>query len=129
MSGKLEFKKVEIEKVEKDYEKLQLTSEQRELISQSAKLYLKYIPVSEMAIKGFISRAMREWQIQNKIDMKETLAWPLEKQIRLTSEVIAIMKEMMTKILIKSEMEPALDAAFNEVFNFAKENLSQMVNK
>ena len=60
------FNKNQIEEVEKDFQKLNLNPVQRGMIAQAAQIYVKYLPISELAIKGFISFAMRDFQVQNR---------------------------------------------------------------
>ena len=124
MTVKPEFVIRELEKAAKDYERLNLEPMQREKVVQLASLCVRYLPIKEIAMRGFISRALREWQVENKTDFKDTLGWSKNQQINLTKEVMDIMKRTMVKSLVKPEQEPALDAAINAAFNFLKEAIN-----
>ncbi len=121
MTGKPEFVKSEIELAERDYERLTLDPDQREKVVQLASICVKYVPISEMAMKGFISRAMREWQVENKANFKETLNWGQNDQIKIAKDILEIVKITLRKFLIKKEQEPALNAGIDAALNFLLE--------
>jgi len=113
------FNKNEIEEVEKNFQKLTLNAIQRGMIAQAAQIYVKYLPISELAIKGFISFAMRDWQVQNKVDLATYLEWPPEEQAKTVWAIADLLKVRLTKLLIESEQEPILEKAINEAVNQA----------
>ncbi len=108
------FKKNEIAQVEKDFQKVNLNEIQRGMIAQAAQVYIRYLPISEMAIKGFISFAMRDFQVQNKIDLATFLEWPPEEQVKTTWAISELLRQNLTKLLVKPEQEPTLDKAIKE---------------
>lgn len=126
MTIKPEFVKGEVEKAAKDYERLTLDPLQREKVVQLAKICVKYLPIPEMAMKGFISRAILDWQVENKTNFKETFNWSKSEQVNLTKEVLDIMKRTLVKSLLKPEQEPALDTALNAALNFLKEAINHL---
>ncbi len=111
------FKKNEIAQVEKDFQKVNLNKIQRGMIAQAAQIYVRCLPISEMAIKGFISFAMRDFQIQNKVDLSTFLEWSPEEQVKTTWAISELLKQKLTKLLVKPEQEPILDKAINEAIN------------
>ncbi len=121
MTVKPEFIKSEIELAERDYERLTLDPMQREKVGQLASICIKYVPIPEMAMKGFISRAMREWQVENRANFKDTLNWSKNEQIKLAKDIFEIVKITLRRFLIKKEQEPALDAGINAALNFLLE--------
>ncbi|NHI94247.1 MAG: hypothetical protein EAX96_17275 [Candidatus Lokiarchaeota archaeon] len=121
MTVKPEFVKGEIERAAKDYEKITLAQEQRDKVVQIARILNRYLPIPEMAMKGFISRAIRDWQVEKKTNFKETISWSQNRQVNLTKEIFDIMKSTLTKSLVKPEQEPALNKALNDALEFLKE--------
>ena len=89
------------------------------MITQAAQVYIKYLPISELAIKGFISFAMRDWQVQNKRDLATFLEWPPEEQVKTTWAISELLKERLTKLLVEPEQEPVLDKAIKEAIKAA----------
>ena len=112
--SELAFQKSKIEEVEKDFQKLNLNAIQRGMIAQAAQVYVKYLPISEMAIKGFISFAMRDYQIKNKKDLSTYLEWPPEEQLKSVWEIAGFLKERLTKLLVEPSQEPILEKAIKE---------------
>ncbi|NHI91826.1 MAG: hypothetical protein EAX96_04945 [Candidatus Lokiarchaeota archaeon] len=122
MVSSIEFNKKLISDAEKDYSKLNLSKDQRALIDNAAKVYLNYLNVSEMAMKGFISRAMRDWQLRTKKDLADFMSWPKNEMIQITRDIGKILKEIMTKVVIKSEQIPLLERAIDEAIDISVKN-------
>jgi hypothetical protein len=112
--SELLFKKNEIDEAEKDFQKLTLNAIQRGMITAAAQIYVKYLPISELAIKGFISFAMRDYQVQNQIDLSTYLEWPPEEQAKTVWAIADLLKARLTKSLIEPEQEPILKKAITE---------------
>ncbi|NHI91825.1 MAG: hypothetical protein EAX96_04940 [Candidatus Lokiarchaeota archaeon] len=122
MTYNIEFNKKLISEAEKDYTKLNLDKEQKMIIENTTKIYLKYLNISEMAMKGFISRAMREWQIKSKKDLSQFNSWSKNEMTQTTRDICNVLKQIMTKIVVKQEQVPLLEKAIDESIETALKN-------
>jgi hypothetical protein len=78
-------------KAEQDFSKLQLPPENRKNVTSFAQLYTRFLPISELAMKGFISMAMRDFQVQEKMDIMKIYQLPRETQDKWIQKMTAIL--------------------------------------
>ncbi len=115
MPEALQFDKKAIEQYEKDYSRLNLKPTSKQYIDNFAKLYSRYLPISELAMKGFISFAMRDFQVKTHIETTEILQQPIEQRQKHFETLKEIFLEKLTKILVKPQQRAQLEAALQEV--------------
>ena len=113
----LEFNKSEVAKAEEEYKLLKLDPAQRGMVDSMAKAMIRFIPISENAIKGFTWQVMESWQQKNKKTMAELHAMPLEDRINATKDMITAAKEIYTRLLWKATPEQtiALEKGFDSL--------------
>ena len=104
----MEFEPNLVKEAEDYYKKLRFASDQKDIIIEFGKLMKKFIPLSERAIKGFIWRSLKEWQLNFKRDFSEISKLDPENRIEAVVQIIEIFGARLKKVLIKKEQEPLL---------------------
>ena len=119
LTSNIEFNQKLINESERDYSQLKLAPNQRALIEQAAKLYTQYFNISEMAMRGFIARAIKQWQIDNKKVLDDIYSSSGEEQVKMTRELANVLKTVLVKIIIKPEQVPLLEQVIDEAVEMA----------
>ena len=113
-----------IKQMEKDYSRTTLHKDQRNLVEQSAKVYVQYIPVSELAMRGFLSRAIAQWQEEHKKTIDQIHNAPKNVKIGALNEIMGKhLIELMTRIVVKPEQVGLLENAIKEVSEMVIKNM------
>ncbi len=112
--AKLSFNQNIIEEVEKDFQQMVLPAAQRTMVAQAAQVYTKYLPISELAMKGFISLSIKVYQIKNQVDMEKYLEFTPIDQRKAIDGIAIILKTNLSRLLRKPKQQPILDKAINE---------------
>ncbi|MFX1395659.1 MAG: hypothetical protein ACFFAS_01305 [Promethearchaeota archaeon] len=117
MVEKLKFERSFIEDAEAEYNKLKLAKDQKERISSYVRLISRYIPLPERALKGFMWRVLKEYQIENHQVLAEeaTMKGSKAEIINGIERVFSMLKDQLTRTLVSNEQAPLLDKAFNEI--------------
>jgi hypothetical protein len=119
MTSQLEFKKEAVSKAEQDYTKLQLTPEAKKIIAGAAQVYAKFLPISELALKGFIAMALRDFQVQEKVDAATIPQLPKEKRDRYNQMIAKILLAKLEKVLVRPGQKALLKEGFEKSLEFA----------
>ncbi len=115
------FRLSEIQQVEEYYRGVRLDSEQNQKIDSIAQFLSQYISISVRALKGFILRVLRNIQIKYQVDFvqeRKNTSISLAEKVDAMKEILEMLKEELTKVLISKEQEPALEQAFKKVIDF-----------
>ncbi|MFX1312644.1 MAG: hypothetical protein ACFFHD_08540, partial [Promethearchaeota archaeon] len=117
------FKDKSLNKAEAYYKQLHLTREQRRKVRLVSKLATHYIPISEHAMSGFAFMAIRDYQVDNKIEMTEFENMPVETKLEMFSDLLKRIRKRLLRAIVKPEQISVLDDAIKEAYNFYKNNL------
>lgn len=119
----MEFKTKELTEAEDYYKELHLTSDQRRQVRLVSKVATNYIPISEHAMCGFAFRALKEYQVDNKIEMSAFESMSDDTILEMLSDVMNRVKNQLLKILIQEEQAPVLDDAIVKLIDFYKKEV------
>ena len=119
----MEFKEKELKEAEDYYKTLRLTSDQKRKVRMVAKLATKYVPISEHAMSGFAFRALKEYQVDNKIEMSAFESMSPEATMEMLTDAMNRVKNHLLKILVEKEKAPQLDDAITKLLDFYRKNL------
>lgn len=114
----LKFDKKEVAKAEKDYGNVQTTPEQRQWIEHTAGIYTKYIPISDMAIKGFILYSMQKFQVNHQFDLRDYLNLSKEEREQINNEMVELIRGRLNMILVNKDQIPLLKQASDKVLDY-----------
>ncbi len=118
----MEFEPNLVKEAEDYYKKLRFASDQKDIIIEFGKLMKKFIPLSERAIKGFIWRSLKEWQLNFKRDFSEISKLDPENRIEAVVQIIEIFGARLKKVLIKKEQEPLLEQVMQNALKRYEDN-------
>ncbi|MFX1375665.1 MAG: hypothetical protein ACFFA0_07620 [Promethearchaeota archaeon] len=119
----IDFKKESLREAEDYYKQLHITPKQRRKIRLVSKLATNYIPISEYAMCGFAYMAIRDYQVDNKIEMSEYEDLSAEAKLKMFSDLLKRIKEMLLGAIVKPEQASVLDTAVKNTYEFYKNNL------
>lgn len=111
----IRFNNQEILDAEKYYRTIHISERQKTLLEPVAKAISDQINVSERAVKGFLWRAVREWQMENQKDLAEVEALSPDQRVYLFEKILDLIKQSFTRILIDDSQMPLLDKALDDV--------------
>ncbi|NHI94850.1 MAG: hypothetical protein EAX96_20340 [Candidatus Lokiarchaeota archaeon] len=118
MTKEIQFHKEMIEKAESDYSKAIFHKDQKALVEPMAKAFIKYLPLSELAMRGFLSRAVSKWQKEHNKSLEEMHNAQKNEKYKAMNEILNDnLVEIMTKIVVKPEQVDLLKTAINEAAN------------
>ncbi|MFX1500180.1 MAG: hypothetical protein ACFFDH_04350 [Promethearchaeota archaeon] len=116
----IKFNNQELLKAEKYYRTIHISERQKSMLEPIAKAINDQIDVSELAIKGFLWRVIREWQMENQKDLAEVEGLSTDQRVSLFKKMLDLIKQSFTRILIDKSQEPLLDKALNDVLSIYK---------
>jgi len=115
MANDILFNQKLIQEEEQNYSKVDFHPSQRAMVEPIAKVFIQYVRVSELAMRGFLMRATVKWQEKHHKSLKEMHEVPKDEKIKTMNEIFNThLIEIMTKIVIKPEQVGMLKKAINE---------------
>ncbi len=123
MAEKLIFNQSSIENAEAEYNRVSLTKDRKERIASYVHLISKYIPLPERALKGFMWRVLKEFQVETHQKISQEIKKSKHDKneiIQGTKMVFSMLKDQLTRILVSKEQAPLLDKAFEEIMDAVK---------
>jgi len=96
---------------EENYKRLHITPEQRQYIDDLATLLVEIVPMKEMAMRGFIIRAAKNWQMKNRKAVSESVNWGKKEKLNFGIELMSAVFTELTRTLVKPEEEYELEMA------------------
>ncbi len=85
---------------------------------------IKYVPMHKIAMMGFIWKAMKDYQIQEKRTVADVAASDPETRIKETGKIFNILENYLIRILKRSEDKNKLHDAIYNGFEFYKKNFA-----
>jgi len=107
-----------------ELERIQANPVQKEIISHFAKIISSQISVPEIAVKGFLWKALRDWQLENGMTIAETEIGhgsSRSERIKQADDILQLLNKMLTKV-IKKEESASLTLALDECLTYYIEN-------
>ncbi|MFX1373882.1 MAG: hypothetical protein ACFFCE_18700 [Promethearchaeota archaeon] len=116
----INFKLESMQNSEDYYKKIHMVADQNTVITQMAQFLCQFLPIPERPMKGFIWRALTDWQVKNRKDLSEVLKISPDQRVETVLEIIALLKKHLTRILISQEQEPLLNESCQKAVKFYK---------
>jgi ABC-type phosphate transport system ATPase subunit len=126
MRAAINFDSAAVRKAEQDYTQLSLTAEQRAMVEAAARIYTQCLPLTDMAVRGFISFAMRDWQVEHKTDIKDTVEWAPQRQFDVAEEVSVLLARRMARALADQNQKRTLEDAIAKAVALFKDNVHRL---
>lgn len=99
---------------EENYKKLYITPDQRLFIDNLARLLIAFLPMKDMAMRGFIIRAAKNWQMKSRKQVSESANWGREQKLKFGIELMSSVFTELTRTLVKPEQEYELEMVLAE---------------
>ncbi len=110
------FDKASIEKEKQEFQKLFLAPEHRSIVDDMAKIVLRRIEIDPLALKGFVWRAMKKWQIENNLTMRELATKSKSDRVVAVKKITEMTRDSIKRVLKNKSDESLVDQVFEEVF-------------
>lgn len=103
---------------EADYVKVKYTLEQSKLIEDISRVLCIIIQIPEVAMRGIVWNALREWQLKNNKIIAEIAEMPIARRLNAVKEIFYLGNKILKRMLRqpKSKNEIILDIAFEKAF-------------
>ena len=111
------FDKEKVKKVENDFSKIELDPETRAVITPITQILTKYISMSELAMRGFLSYAMRDYQEEHQskvLLLNELKNQSLQEQQKYFQEFGQCVLKRLSAVLKAPEDKERLKKAIEE---------------
>ncbi len=118
------FKLDRVRQEEEEFEKIILSPEQKQNVVAMASLLATKLPISELALRGFIWKAIKKYQIINREYMKDGERLTPEMKIQKTYEIAMEVRNNLVKILERSQDASIVDEALQEAMKLYKEKMA-----
>jgi hypothetical protein len=116
----LTFNQKSVEQAELDYKKIDLSPKRRETINMVASMYKDSLGISLIAIKGFISFAIQDWQLESHIKLEDLDGLAPDERMKQNKRIGEIFYAKLS-LIIPKEQEPVLQKIFHEASLKAQE--------
>ncbi len=120
--NELVFKPKGIKDAEEYFRNVHMTQEQHKIFLDFVNLFLKQIPINEMAVKGIGWRAVSEWQLKHKRDLLGLESEAPEERLKSIEEILNIVKRFLIEILENPDQKSILDNVIKGLIEFYKKD-------
>ena len=121
MLNRKSFQDKPIKEAEEYFHNVHMTQEQHHIFLDFVKIFEKYIPLPDIAVKGIGWRAVKEWQLAHKRDLQGLISETPEERIKSISEILRnFVKLDLLEKLVDQKDEPLVDKAIEDTLDFYK---------
>ncbi|MFX1382293.1 MAG: hypothetical protein ACFFBP_07580 [Promethearchaeota archaeon] len=111
----LKFEPKLVKEAEDYYKTLHMGLDQKYIIIAIGKLISKFLPIPERAIRGFIWRTIREWQLTEKKDLSELSNLAPSNRINEVVKIIKLFETQIKRVLMDEQQGPLLEETMKKV--------------
>lgn len=119
MSG-VKFDQKAITDAEEAYKKIEMAPEQKEIVEGIAKILCKFVPVTEMSMKGFISFVFRDYQLKEKTHVASISSMTPAERVSTVTTLFRMLKDRLNKVLWNKTDEEKISDAVDKALDFYK---------
>ncbi len=117
----IKFNSQSIKEAEDYYKTLHMETDQRQIIESMAGLVADHLPVPERAIKGFMWRAIKNWQVDKKRGLDEIKKSTSSEKVDIAVNLFEYFETEIKRIMIDKSQESLLSSAIQEGLNLYKQ--------
>ncbi|MFX1382294.1 MAG: hypothetical protein ACFFBP_07585 [Promethearchaeota archaeon] len=111
----LKFEPKSIQEAAEYYKTIHIAPEQKAIVSSLGKMISHALSIEERAIRGFIWRSIKDWQIDHSKDLSSIANMSPENRIQALLQIINVLEKTLMRVLISKEHEPLLEEAMKQV--------------
>ena len=97
-----------------------MTQEQHKIFINLVNIFLKYIPLGDIAAKGLGWKSISRWQIEHKRDLLGLINETPEERIKSMNQLSEVIKNEVIAILEDPEQKSLVDNTINEIMEYYK---------
>lgn len=120
----INFNESDLLKAENEFSLVKYLPEQRPIMNAVRDLLCNFIPISPLAMGGFIQKAFQKWQLNHKMDISSVATMDPEDKILVVSQLVQYLKLSLSRIMLHPEQKPILDEALSNALKFYKDNFA-----
>ena len=109
------------EKMAAEYRTLQIAPAQREICEAVANTILQYIKMNDLALRGFIWKAVKKWQQDAQMTARELFTASKEEKVAAGTQVFEHLKNTLIRLLRNKEESGRLDEAIQAAYKLYTE--------
>lgn len=117
MTTKFGFNSTAVQSAADEYQKVELPKEYRKLMEDISSVMAPVLGMNDLAIRGFISRAIVEWQRRKKIRIASVLNMSIENRKIMMKEGMGVLNEILLPLLKtdkdKDKLKASIDAGYD----------------
>ncbi len=115
------FKSEKIKEAEDYFKTIRMNRRQEEIFEEFIEVALKYIPISEDALKGIGYQAISAWQIDYKRSLLGFASLSHDDRIEELTKIFDYVKLQLIPILIKEDYKSLIEKAIEKALKFFDE--------
>jgi hypothetical protein len=98
-SHTVKFDESAIKNIEQDYTQNICSEVQSKLIREITKIICEFINIPELAMKGAVLKAIREWEYLNSKNINTIAKMPIDKSLNAVKEIFSISKRKIKELV------------------------------
>jgi hypothetical protein len=115
------FKSEKIKEAEEYFKTVHINRRQEEIFEELTGVLLKYIPISEDALKGIGYQAISAWQIDYKRSLLGIASLSHDERIEELERIFDYVRLQLIPILIKDDYKTLINKAIDKALKFYDE--------
>jgi len=124
MKNTFTFQQEGIDQAINDVNRLVFKPEQKVIVENFAKIINSFVPVNELALKGFINNVIIEWQKETNEKVSSIAEWEPTKRLESVRDMFMKLYRDLAGILKHKNESGKLEAAIKEAFEFYKKEFA-----
>ena len=121
----LSFSQSAMDQSAASFAQAKLAPEQNQIVRSLSGVLIRTLPMSELAMAGFLVKAIGQWQTEHRRQMTELVTLPPAERIKAVGQVGQVLKGVLRGVLAGKADGPTVDVAVDGALqayaaNFAK---------
>ncbi|MCY3413483.1 MAG: hypothetical protein INQ03_17715 [Candidatus Heimdallarchaeota archaeon] len=122
--SKFNFQRHKLEEGEDYYQTVALEASQYEVVDTIAKIMSEYTEINLLPMKGFIWKALHDWQVSAQIPIADVVSMKPEQRIEMVGEIFDFLSKLLESFLLNSSDSSKLDTAIKNAYDHYKQTFA-----
>jgi hypothetical protein len=110
-----------LDQAKSDFNRVKLEADQSKILDDTAKIIEPHMEINSLALKGFMLRAIKQWQSAENMALGDLVTAKPEVRIKQMAAMFNNLKGILTKALVKQTDKEAVEKAVDGAFENYKE--------
>jgi hypothetical protein len=121
----MEFREAAVQDAINLYKSLETTTEQHNILKALSEQLAKFIPMSELAIRGYGLQAMRDWQVANNRPGADISSMTPAQRLEAMAEILGYLAKRFKRTLRTAEYEDKIDTGMQKLIDYYQKTHAQ----